>query len=164
MPRNLTKDDVVTFVILPLTGRTYEVTEVAGIRDNDPDPLVRVWPTDPDYTRGGQWVSQSLLTLATECPQHCPRCGVDLKAEGYPVGHRTDEGVDCEWSWDRQQAILDDLATVGELATVLDQAASRPCSGGCGLAAADGDVFCPGCRDGHERDRTYSDPDRLAGY
>lgn len=39
----------------------------------------------------------------------------------------------------------------------------RPCTGGCGLATADGDVFCPGCREGHEAARTYDDPDRLGG-
>lgn len=30
---------------------------------------------------------------------------------------------------------------------------ARACAGGCGLAAEPGDVFCAGCRDGHERDR-----------
>jgi hypothetical protein len=40
---------------------------------------------------------------------------------------------------------------------------ARMCAGGCGLAAADGDVFCPGCREGHEANRTYDDPDRFGG-
>lgn len=26
----------------------------------------------------------------------CPKCGFDLKADGYPVGHKTDEGNICE--------------------------------------------------------------------
>lgn len=25
----------------------------------------------------------------------CPKCGFDLKADGYPIGHKTDEGNDC---------------------------------------------------------------------
>ena len=30
---------------------------------------------------------------------------------------------------------------------------TRPCSEGCGLAAAPGDTMCTGCREGHERNR-----------
>jgi hypothetical protein len=29
----------------------------------------------------------------------------------------------------------------------------RMCAGGCQLAAEEGDIFCQGCREGHERDR-----------
>lgn len=99
--------DVVEFVTLPATGRTYEVTEV----DNslDPDALVRIWPTDPGDDRGGQWISSSRLRLAQHCPDHCPRCSMNLKDEGYPQGHQNDEGEICEWSWDLRQAISDDL-------------------------------------------------------
>ena len=120
MSRNLAAGDVVVFTTLPATGRTYLVTETDPIRDDDTDPLVRVWPTDPDNTKGGQWISQSLLALATTCPQHCPGCGINLRAEGYPVGHQNDDGDQCEWSWERQAAILADLH-LAELAE-LDQA------------------------------------------
>lgn len=99
--------DIVSFVTLPLTDRTYEVTEV-DTTDSGPDPLVRIWPTDPDDTRGGRWVSSSLLRHANHCPDHCPRCSRDLKVEGYPQGHQTDEGDVCEWSWDLRQAVSDD--------------------------------------------------------
>ena len=40
---------------------------------------------------------------------------------------------------------------------------ARLCAEGCGLLATDGDRYCEGCRDGHERNRTYDDPDRLGG-
>jgi hypothetical protein len=33
------------------------------------------------------------------CPDTCPLCGVDLKSEGYPLGHRTDEGDECSYEW-----------------------------------------------------------------
>lgn len=38
--------------------------------------------------------------------------------------------------------------------TIPDEAShTRPCSEGCGLAAAPGDTMCTGCREGHERNR-----------
>ncbi|MGX6608007.1 hypothetical protein ACWKSP_38695 [Micromonosporaceae bacterium Da 78-11] len=30
-------------------------------------------------------------------PDSCPMCGMDLKVEGYPLGHQTDEGEVCEF-------------------------------------------------------------------
>lgn len=111
MPNTATKftqHDIVEFVTLP-AGRTYEVTELAPDAGTDPDPMVRIWPTDPADTRHGQWISSSLLRHAQHCPDHCPRCGMDLKSEGYPQGHQTDDGDVCEWSWDLRQAISDDL-------------------------------------------------------
>lgn len=33
------------------------------------------------------------------CPDECPTCGVDLKSEGYPIGHQNDEGVACSFIW-----------------------------------------------------------------
>lgn len=32
---------------------------------------------------------------------------------------------------------------------------TRPCAYGCGLAAADGDICCPGCRDAADLDRQW---------
>lgn len=81
--------------------RTWVVTELDPYPDaRQGAPLVRIWPTDPEDVRIGQWVGADLLRLSDECPQHCPRCGVDLKAEGYPAGHKTDEGDQCEWQWE----------------------------------------------------------------
>lgn len=34
-----------------------------------------------------------------ERPDACPECGVDLKSEGYPLGHQTDEGDVCTFKW-----------------------------------------------------------------
>jgi len=99
MSRNLATGDVVVFTTLPASGRTYELTEL------DPDPsskLVRIWPTDPADDRPGQWVSSSLLRLSDNCPEHCPRCGINLKVEGYPLGHQNDDGEQCEWSWNER--------------------------------------------------------------
>lgn len=42
-----------------------------------------------------------------QCPDTCPACGVDLKAEGYPTGHQTDEGEQCTFTWGMRQAISD---------------------------------------------------------
>ncbi len=36
-----------------------------------------------------------------ECPDTCPVCGVDLASDGYPIGHKTDEGEDCSFRWVR---------------------------------------------------------------
>jgi len=33
------------------------------------------------------------------CPDVCPACGVDLKSDGYPLGHQTDEGDVCTFTW-----------------------------------------------------------------
>ncbi|TDC02670.1 hypothetical protein E1091_00265 [Micromonospora fluostatini] len=33
-------------------------------------------------------------------PDNCPMCGVDLKGDGYPLGHQTDEGEICEFYLD----------------------------------------------------------------
>ena len=30
-------------------------------------------------------------------PHKCPECGVDLKSDGYPIRHKTDEGDDCSF-------------------------------------------------------------------
>lgn len=92
--------DIVVFVTLPHTGRTYEVTEVEPGSAASPDPLMRIWPTDPGDVGGGRWVSSSLLRKSDHCPEHCPRCSINLKAEGYPIGHQNDAGDVCEWSWD----------------------------------------------------------------
>lgn len=34
----------------------------------------------------------------------------------------------------------------------------RVCAGGCGLGAEPGDIFCEGCRDGHNRDLLFAGP------
>lgn len=34
-----------------------------------------------------------------DCPDTCPICGMDLKSDGYPLGHKTDEGDDCTFKW-----------------------------------------------------------------
>jgi len=100
-PAKFDVGDIVVLAILPVTGHTFEVTELPPDAATDPDPLVRIWPTDPGDVRGGQWISSHLLLRSDNCPEHCPGCGINLKAEGYPLGHKTDEGDQCEWSWAR---------------------------------------------------------------
>lgn len=35
-----------------------------------------------------------------ECPDECPICGLDLEAEGYPIGHQhADTGEVCSYRW-----------------------------------------------------------------
>ena len=115
MTTQFAKHDVVVFN-LPDSTRTYEVA--AFVADSCRDNLtgkvtdmssVRIWPTDPADDYEPRWVSASLLKLAEHCPDHCPRCGMDLKVEGYPQGHQNDEGDPCEWSWSLRQAVSDDL-------------------------------------------------------
>lgn len=33
-------------------------------------------------------------------PDYCPRCGMNLKDEGYPICHKTDEGIECSFVLD----------------------------------------------------------------
>lgn len=39
--------------------------------------------------------------------------------------------------------------------TATAPAGDRPCSYGCGLAAAPGDIYCPGCRGAADEDRQW---------
>lgn len=50
--------------------------------------------------RPGQSVTILGITYtAPGCPDTCPECGADLKADGYPLGHQTDEGKPCAFDW-----------------------------------------------------------------
>ncbi|GIG57133.1 hypothetical protein Lfu02_15050 [Longispora fulva] len=37
--------------------------------------------------------------VLTSCPDECPECGIDLKGDGYPLNHKTDEGNLCLFAW-----------------------------------------------------------------
>jgi hypothetical protein len=39
------------------------------------------------------------------CPDTCPACGADLKADGYPTGHQDEAtGDPCTFRWDTRGA------------------------------------------------------------
>lgn len=55
---------------------------------------------------GGYWAHVAASALAEEeletvtCPDECPRCGVSLAADGYPIGHQdADTGEVCSFRW-----------------------------------------------------------------
>lgn len=44
------------------------------------------------------------------CPDTCPTCGADLKAEGYPLSHQhADTGQICGFKWNHNEALHSEL-------------------------------------------------------
>lgn len=59
---------------------------------------------------------------------------------------------DGDWDW----VGFESLRLVPADTQVVLMGNVRTCVGGCGLPPAERDVFCAGCREGHERDRVLA--------
>jgi hypothetical protein len=70
-----------------------------------PDGPVRHVAYDAAGTRVGTldsfFAAQQLLLHRARgtCPDRCPACGMDLKSDGYPLEHKSDEGRRCWYRW-----------------------------------------------------------------
>lgn len=40
-----------------------------------------------------------------DCPDRCPWCGINLKEQGYPLAHQSDDGQQCIITWGRNTAV-----------------------------------------------------------
>lgn len=43
----------------------------------------------------------AIVPANQDCPDYCPLCGVNLAADGYPLGHQDDNGEPCPITWGR---------------------------------------------------------------
>lgn len=48
-----------------------------------------------------------MSALPTHCPDWCPVCGAELKAEGWPIHHQhAGTGEQCTFEWDHEAALM----------------------------------------------------------
>lgn len=52
-----------------------------------------------------------MFNISKFCPDRCPICWFDIKADGYPTGHQQPKtGDQCEFRWDVESATQAELA------------------------------------------------------